>query len=130
MLKTNFTEYISDFQFNHEIPQISMVQDALQNPSFLLNSNDFFYVHEIQSSLTIFCKEEQKKSGVTLKYFEKAHPPQKESSYRIVYNIQFLKLSTLRKYRVFIKYCVFSIKCCDFSELCQFCCSAGILTAI
>ena len=30
-------------------------------------------------------------------------------------------------YRVFIKYCVFSLKCCDFSELCQFCCSAGVL---
>ena len=32
-------------------------------------------------------------------------------------------------YRVFIKYCVFSLKCCDFSELCQFCCSAGVLPA-
>ena len=32
-------------------------------------------------------------------------------------------------YRVFIKYCVFSFKCCDFSELCQFCCSAGFLPA-
>ena len=32
-------------------------------------------------------------------------------------------------YRVFIKYCVFSLKCCDFSELCQFCCSAGFLPA-
>ena len=29
---------------------------------------------------------------------------------------------------VFIKYCVFSFKCCNFSELCQFCCSAGVLT--
>ena len=28
-------------------------------------------------------------------------------------------------YRVFIKYCVFSLKYCDFSELCQFSCSAG-----
>ena len=34
-----------------------------------------------------------------------------------------------RIYRVFIKYCVFSSKCCDFSELCQFCCSAGVLPA-
>ena len=32
-----------------------------------------------------------------------------------------------RTYRVFIKYCVFSLKFCDFSELCQFCCSAGFL---
>ena len=30
-------------------------------------------------------------------------------------------------YRMFIKYCVFSLKFCDFSELCQFCCSAGFL---
>ena len=34
-----------------------------------------------------------------------------------------------KTYRVFIKYCVFSLKCCDFSELCQFCCSAGFLPA-
>ena len=33
------------------------------------------------------------------------------------------------RYRVFIKYCVFSLKCCDFSELCQFCCSTGVLPA-
>ena len=33
------------------------------------------------------------------------------------------------KYRVFIKYCVFSFTLCDFSELCQFCCSAGFLPA-
>ena len=32
-------------------------------------------------------------------------------------------------YRVFIKYCVFSLKFCDFSELCQFCYSAGFLPA-
>ena len=32
-------------------------------------------------------------------------------------------------YRVFIRYCVFSLKCCDFSEFCQFCCSAGVLPA-
>ena len=31
-------------------------------------------------------------------------------------------------YRVFIKYCVFPLKC-YFSELCQFCCSAGVLPA-
>ena len=35
----------------------------------------------------------------------------------------------VRKYRVFIKYCVFSLTFCDFSELCQFCCSAGVLPA-
>ena len=28
-------------------------------------------------------------------------------------------------YRVFIKYCVFSLKCCDFSEPCQSCCTVG-----
>ena len=33
------------------------------------------------------------------------------------------------RYRVFIKYCVFSLKFCDFSELCQFWCSAGVLPA-
>ena len=33
------------------------------------------------------------------------------------------------RYRVFIKYCGFSLKLCDFSELCQFCCSAGVLPA-
>ena len=32
-------------------------------------------------------------------------------------------------YRVFIKNCVFSLEFCDFSELCQFCCSAGFLPA-
>ena len=31
--------------------------------------------------------------------------------------------------RVFIKYCVFSLKFFEFSELCQFCCSAGVLPA-
>ena len=31
-------------------------------------------------------------------------------------------------YRVFIKYCVFSLQFFDFSELCQFCCSAGACT--
>ena len=33
------------------------------------------------------------------------------------------------KYRVFINYCVFSLKFGNFSELCQFCCSAGVLPA-
>ena len=33
------------------------------------------------------------------------------------------------RYRLFIKYCVFSLKFWDFSELCQFCCSAGFLPA-
>ena len=32
-------------------------------------------------------------------------------------------------YRVFIKYCVFSLKFCDFSDLCQFYCSAGVVPA-
>ena len=32
-------------------------------------------------------------------------------------------------YRVLIKYRVFSLKCCDFSELCQFYCSTGVLPA-
>ena len=32
-------------------------------------------------------------------------------------------------YRLFIKYCVFSLKFCDFSELCQFCCRADVLPA-
>ena len=33
--------------------------------------------------------------------------------------------------RMFIKYCVFfSIKCCDFSKLCQFCFNAGVLPTI
>ena len=30
---------------------------------------------------------------------------------------------------MFIKNCVFSLKFCDFSELCQFCCSAGFQPA-
>ena len=33
------------------------------------------------------------------------------------------------RYRVFIKFCVFSLKLCYFSEHCQFCCSAGFLPA-
>ena len=44
---------------------------------------------------------------------------------RIVYNK--LNSDFVKKYRVFIKYCVFSLKCCDFSELCQFFSSAGFL---
>ena len=39
------------------------------------------------------------------------------------------KFKLLIRYRVFIKYCVFSLKCSDFSELCQFCFSAGVLPA-
>ena len=35
----------------------------------------------------------------------------------------------LLMYRVFIKYCVFSLKCWDFSELYQICCSTGVLPA-
>ena len=34
-----------------------------------------------------------------------------------------------KNHRVFIKYFVFSFKCCDSSELCQFYCSAGVLPA-
>ena len=34
---------------------------------------------------------------------------------------------TMLFYRVFIKFCVFSLHFFDFSELCQFCCSAGFL---
>ena len=30
---------------------------------------------------------------------------------------------------MFIKYCVFFLKFCEFSELCQICCSAGVLPA-
>ena len=33
-------------------------------------------------------------------------------------------------YRLFFNYCSFSLKCCDFSDLCQFCWSAGVLPAI
>ena len=40
-------------------------------------------------------------------------------------NKKLLKLT----YKVFIKYCVFSLEC-DYSDLCQFCCSAGVLLAI
>ena len=36
----------------------------------------------------------------------------------------------LFRYRVVIKCCVFSLKSCDFSKLCQFCCSAGVRPAI
>ena len=41
---------------------------------------------------------------------------------------QRLLSSAQLRYRVFIKYCVFSLKFCDCSELCQFCCSAGVST--
>ena len=39
------------------------------------------------------------------------------------------KSAVITLYWVFIKDCVFSLKCCDFSALCQFCCSAGFLPA-
>ena len=39
------------------------------------------------------------------------------------------KFARWLKYRVFIKSCGFSLKFCDFSKLCQFCCSAGVLPA-
>ena len=39
----------------------------------------------------------------------------------------YVSIKQICMYRLFIKYCVFSIKFCDFSELCQFCCSAGVL---
>ena len=38
----------------------------------------------------------------------------------------FLHKTCSSNYRLFIKYCVFSL---DFSELCQFCCTAGVLPA-
>ena len=38
-------------------------------------------------------------------------------------------LGAQQSYRVFIKYCVFSLKFSYFSELCQFCCSTGVLPA-
>ena len=43
--------------------------------------------------------------------------------------IEFINKINWYRYRVFIKYCVFSLKFCDFSELCQFCCSTGFLPA-
>ena len=46
------------------------------------------------------------------------------------YGYFIIRLCRIVTYRVFIKYCVFSWKCCDFSELCQFCCSAGVLPAL
>ena len=36
----------------------------------------------------------------------------------------------LKIYRVFVKYCVFSLNCWDSSQLCQFCCSSGVIPAI
>ena len=42
---------------------------------------------------------------------------------------QYGRMTYFLWYRVFIKYCVFSLKFCDFSELCQFCCSTGVLPA-
>ena len=46
--------------------------------------------------------------------------------YRDILLLQFIISWT---YRLFINYCAFSLKRCDFSELCQFCCSAGVLPA-
>ena len=34
-------------------------------------------------------------------------------------------LICITRYRVLIRYCGFSLKFCDFSELCQFCCTKG-----
>ena len=49
----------------------------------------------------------------------------------IVHQSSYIQNTCLHKiYKVFIKHCDFSLKCCDFSELCQFCCSAGVLPAI
>ena len=46
-------------------------------------------------------------------------------------DISKLKVQTHFIYRVFYKYCVFSLKCFDFSELWHFCCSAaGVWPAI
>ena len=42
---------------------------------------------------------------------------------------RFLTSYFWRMYSVFINYCVFSLKFCYFSELCQFCCSASFLPA-
>ena len=39
------------------------------------------------------------------------------------------KIGKYVMYRVFINYCVFSLKFCDFSDLCQFYCSAGVVPA-
>ena len=45
-------------------------------------------------------------------------------------HIIILELDTcICMYRVFMKYCVFSLVFCDFSELNKFCCSAGVLPA-
>ena len=40
-----------------------------------------------------------------------------------------IKYEYTKTHRVFIKYYVLSLKFCDFSELCQLCCSADILPA-
>ena len=59
---------------------------------------------------------------------------QKTCAFEAKISSRFCYLSTERRpdyclYRVFIKYCVFSLKFSDFSEVCQFCCSAGVLPA-
>ena len=80
-------------------------------------------------------------SGLHFKVNDSASWPQAAERSGLKLNInelinhhkQFIVLSVINvlsvMYRVFIKYCVFSIKFCDFSELCQFCCSAGFLPA-
>ena len=47
----------------------------------------------------------------------------------IIGSVTCLRRPLMPVIQVFIKYCVFSLKCCDFSELCQFCCCAGVLPA-
>ena len=48
-----------------------------------------------------------------------------EDSFRQKLDIHLTFDAQILKYRVFIKNCVFSLKFCDFSELCQLCYSAG-----
>ena len=50
-------------------------------------------------------------------------------SFKTLFHIPWPTGINKRIYRVFITYCVFSLKCCDLSGLCQFCCSAGVLPA-
>ena len=45
------------------------------------------------------------------------------------YNNVYIKWWYPYTYRMFIEYCVFSLKFCDYPELCHFCCSAGVLPA-
>merc|ERR1711860_344322 len=49
---------------------------------------------------------------------------------KCICNVMFIMANVNKQmYKVFIKNCVFSLEFCDFSELCQFCCSAGFLPA-